>query len=497
MQIKDYRLNWIPRSFQPDNLEDTIRKFWRLIGKVCLELLVAATVTYLLWPVVLKRFNPAYQIAIVGPNYYVPWEQVLDGMQEAHTEAFLSDRLRKANVVLRFETDILDTGRAGSTTARSRELASMLVDDDEVIAVTGPPQSSVAKDVIGIYQDAGLPLILPVATDPSLTRPDPIAPIEKYYPQTYRLIPSNSEQASLFADFVKNQDAETLSVLGVLRDRANPIYSNTLSNSFLSALEDCTNCESFEWELQGGSVTKIETDFHEILEELASKCGKEEECRQVFVFYAGDRLPHIEALLQEVSECRRRSNAYPNCQIARDKNKDFSLLLPEGATASLFPLRDEVLRRIDEIEHIYVPIPFEGTELSTEVWDSGNFLAGYGKNALNMVTESLLDLVEEHRHLPFFDLRRFFRVSREDLIRKLYEDFNQNSDSAFHGGKALANPIGEVPGDYHLYRFVSDIQKLENQCNPTRSSGGKHFQHFCRCPNHASDQPQRGALASR
>ncbi len=167
--------NSVRKSLSHYDLEHTVRRSSRFIGKVCLELLVAATVTYFLWPVVLKWFSPTYQIAVVGPNYYVPWEQGLEGMQEAHAEAFLSDRLRKANVVLRFETDVLDTGRPGATTERSRELAVMLVDDEEVIAVIGPPQSSVAKAVIGIYRGAGLPVVLPIATEPSLTRPDPTA----------------------------------------------------------------------------------------------------------------------------------------------------------------------------------------------------------------------------------------------------------------------------------------------------------------------------------
>lgn len=81
-----------------------------------------------------------------------------------------------------------------STTDGARQAAYKIVSDPNVVAVVGHFSSEDTLAALPIYRDAGLPVIMPVATRTSITR-------DGEYPNAFRMPPTNERQAQIAVAF--------------------------------------------------------------------------------------------------------------------------------------------------------------------------------------------------------------------------------------------------------------------------------------------------------
>ena len=92
----------------------------------------------------------------------------------------------------RLEVDIYDDE---STLTGAKEVAYRIVADPRVIAVLGHFSSGNTLAALPIYRDAGLPVLMPVATTTEITQGD-------RFPNAFRMPPNNAAQAQTVVNFV-------------------------------------------------------------------------------------------------------------------------------------------------------------------------------------------------------------------------------------------------------------------------------------------------------
>jgi hypothetical protein len=125
------------------------------------------------------------------------------------------------------------------------ELASKLVTRRDVLAVIGPGQSSVASRAMEVYRKARIPVILPSATNPDVTRGLGTLGVD----HVFRLGPTDIAQAACIAGTIKEHD-ESNNVVAILYDASNRTYSDYLSSEILAELESCESCPTVVFERQ-------------------------------------------------------------------------------------------------------------------------------------------------------------------------------------------------------------------------------------------------------
>src|SRR4029077_20616913 len=80
---------------------------------------------------------------------------------------------------------------------RGRIVAQKIADDPDVVAVIGHLQSYITVQTAGVYNQAGLVLVAPTATDPKLT--------QLGYPQVFRATFTDNSVGRHLAELVASQ----------------------------------------------------------------------------------------------------------------------------------------------------------------------------------------------------------------------------------------------------------------------------------------------------
>jgi ABC-type branched-subunit amino acid transport system substrate-binding protein len=195
---------------------------------------------------VVPRFLPpdSYQIVLAGPltgPNTLLWEDLLLGAEEALSQQSHDVRKRLGN--LKVEVVRRDDG---GLPAEAERLAAELVDRREVLAVIGHAQSSVAEAALGVYRESSLPVILPISTNPDLTRNN----LREDVKNVFRLPATDEKQVECLFEFTKLIAAKLcgddcheseLSIV-IIQDTSNPKYTNYIAEQFERRIDDCATC---------------------------------------------------------------------------------------------------------------------------------------------------------------------------------------------------------------------------------------------------------------
>lgn len=99
---------------------------------------------------------------------------------------------------------------------------------ENAVAVVGHLESSIMAETIGLYAQNGVPVIMPVPTNPNLTSPQ--------YKNVIRMPPNDTQQAKTASDFMFSRlDVKRVAVF---RDAANPVYSDYLATKFTADMRE-------------------------------------------------------------------------------------------------------------------------------------------------------------------------------------------------------------------------------------------------------------------
>jgi branched-chain amino acid transport system substrate-binding protein len=100
-----------------------------------------------------------------------------------------------------------------------RVVAQQIADDPDVVAVVGHLQSYITVQTASVYNQAGLVLVAPTATDPKLT--------QLGYPRVFRATFTDNSVGSHLADLVAAQQRKKLAVYYIRND-----YGRNVANAF-------------------------------------------------------------------------------------------------------------------------------------------------------------------------------------------------------------------------------------------------------------------------
>jgi hypothetical protein len=153
------------------------------------------------------------------------------------TAAFFSDR--NIATPLRVEDDSGDPVRATI-------LATEAVKDKNVLVVVGHLTSSIMKATQDIYLKGGVPIIMPVPTNPELTS----EPHKEGYANVLRMPPTDLHQAAVASEFMLSRDVKKIAVI---RDGDNITYSRYLASKFIRNIRDNYS------RTKGGPIVAYET----------------------------------------------------------------------------------------------------------------------------------------------------------------------------------------------------------------------------------------------
>lgn len=103
---------------------------------------------------------------------------------------------------------------------QGRIVAEEFVKDKRVLGVIGHNGSSVTKEVLGIYQNANLPMISPTSTSTELKH--------SQYPVFFRTIPNDEQAGKKLAGSALNQNVRRV----VIFNKENDTYSQSLTKAF-------------------------------------------------------------------------------------------------------------------------------------------------------------------------------------------------------------------------------------------------------------------------
>ncbi|MBC7976543.1 MAG: ABC transporter substrate-binding protein, partial [Myxococcales bacterium] len=102
---------------------------------------------------------------------------------------------------------------------RGRVVAQQIADDPDVVAVIGHLQSYITVQTAGVYNQAGLVLVAPTATDPKLT--------QLGYPRVFRATFTDNAVGRQLAELVASQQRKKVAVYYIRND-----YGRNLANAF-------------------------------------------------------------------------------------------------------------------------------------------------------------------------------------------------------------------------------------------------------------------------
>ena len=102
---------------------------------------------------------------------------------------------------------------------RGRIVAQQIADDPDVVAVIGHLQSYITVQTAGVYNQAGLVLVAPTATDPKLT--------QLGYPRVFRATFTDNSVGRHLAELVASQQRKNVAVYYIRND-----YGRNLANAF-------------------------------------------------------------------------------------------------------------------------------------------------------------------------------------------------------------------------------------------------------------------------
>lgn len=143
-----------------------------------------------------------------------------------------------------------------SDPATGREAAEQLAADPAVIGVVGPYNSGVAAEVAPILEEAGIPLISPGNTDPTLTLgEDPTAP-ERQFENYFRMVATDAQQGPLLATYAR--DALGAGTAAVVSE-TKPVSAG-LAEDFAAAFSEQGGTVAYETTVPDGT-----TDFSEVV----------------------------------------------------------------------------------------------------------------------------------------------------------------------------------------------------------------------------------------
>lgn len=140
--------------------------------------------------------------------------------------ALAQDDYRAGDVII--ELRVFDIAAEDDVSQREKHIqtAETISDDEMIIAVIGAPNTEYARDVIPIYNAAGLAVLSPAATWPGLTKPG-YYPGEPgiYYPtgtrNFFRSIPADDIQARAAVQWLAAQDLRAVYLVTI----ADNVYS--------------------------------------------------------------------------------------------------------------------------------------------------------------------------------------------------------------------------------------------------------------------------------
>jgi ABC-type branched-subunit amino acid transport system substrate-binding protein len=153
-----------------------------------------------------------------------PGKDVADGVRQALDQFPLG-----SNISVTIEND-------RGEKAEAVRLAKAAVDNSRVILVIGHLQSSIMAEVIEIYAQHQMPVIMPVPTNPKLTN--------RSYRNIFRMPPSDDEQAKVASVFLmthqiaRGTSRGPIAKIAVLKDAGNPVYSDFLASRTISILRE-------------------------------------------------------------------------------------------------------------------------------------------------------------------------------------------------------------------------------------------------------------------
>lgn len=146
-----------------------------------------------------------------------PWEarstlHYAEGLEFARNEINAAGGIRGRRLELLRVDD-------GESVNQGRIVAARIARDPRILAVIGHLQSYVTVPAAAVYDQAGLPLLAPVATDPALTA--------RGYDRVFRLTFTDNETGSQMADFAAHRGYRRIAIYYVRTD-----YGRTLANAF-------------------------------------------------------------------------------------------------------------------------------------------------------------------------------------------------------------------------------------------------------------------------
>lgn len=107
----------------------------------------------------------------------------------------------------------------GESIDHGRIVAQQIADDPDVVAVVGHLQSYITVQAAGVYNQAGLVLVAPTATDPKLT--------QLGYPRVFRATYTDGSVGRHLAELVASQQRRKLAIYYIRND-----YGRNVANAF-------------------------------------------------------------------------------------------------------------------------------------------------------------------------------------------------------------------------------------------------------------------------
>ena len=345
------------------------------------------------WQIVLPWAAPwlfppdSYEIILAGPMTgpgLLVWKEFLLGVEDALDER--SGELRTALTVLKVDLRKRDDQGDPMT---GRRLAEELVERQEVLAVIGPFSSSVAEASLGVYEKTTLPVLMPSATNPELTKDN----FQEEIKNIFRLSPTDEMQVDCLVEFVKligprlceEEDCHESDLLMiVIQDTSNPTYTSYIGEEFEKQINDCATCPKLVQRKQ------INTDTQEYVTAEMANSGA-----QVLVYIGG------------------YSNAVKVIRQARALEWKPTMILTDASVNA--KLAGEVPGGA------YVTTPINELILS-EVAEPPGFRA-YGYDALKILSSSIVSIGPAS-------------LSQENLLQKLneyrYTTYDEGKASDYH-----------------------------------------------------------------
>jgi branched-chain amino acid transport system substrate-binding protein len=153
------------------------------------------------------------------------------------------------------------------------QVATKLASDKEVIGVVGTLNSSVAQAAVVPLDGAGIAMISPANTNPTLTQGDDIANPKRPHKNYFRVVTTDKIQGPFAADYmVKKAGKKTAAVI-----HDNKTYGKGLATYFQSGFQ-----------ADGGTVTKLTTIDPEGAKDYRSVISDVKSGNPSFIFYGGE-----------------------------------------------------------------------------------------------------------------------------------------------------------------------------------------------------------------